>query len=303
MRELSLFAGAGGGILGSHLLGWRTVAAVEIEAYRREVLLRRQRDGLLHLFPVWDDVKTFDGKPWKGIVDVVTAGFPCQPFSCAGKRLAADDPRNGWPSTIRIIREVGPRFALLENVPGLLSHEYFGTILGDLAESGYYATWDCFSASGVGAPHQRDRLWILAYSNKISRSQQPRIAQNIGSKVFRRSGEIGISKMANATDDILSRSGDSRSKSYGFADSGCSEDVADAKSEQGRRILKREISSDVGSGNNGRTKTYWWTTEPRLGRVAHGIPNRVDRLEAIGDAQVPAVVVRAFLTLIKRIGG
>ena len=169
MNELALFAGAGGGILGAHLLGWRTICAVEKEPYCREVLLRRQRDGMLPLFPIWDDCNTFDGRPWRGLVDVVTAGFPCQPFSFGGKQDAEQDSRDGWPATIRILGEVKPRFALLENVPGLLSwsHGYFGRILGGLAEIGYDAVWDCLPASAVGAPHRRDRLWVLAYPSGI----------------------------------------------------------------------------------------------------------------------------------------
>ncbi len=171
MNELALFAGAGGGILGAHLLGWRTVCAVEKEPYCREVLLRRQRDGVLPLFPIWDDCNTFDGNAWSGIVDVVTAGFPCQPFSVAGKQAAGDDERNGWPATLRIVSEVGPRFVLLENVPGLLSagNGYLGQVLGDLAEIGYDSVWDCFPASAIGAPHERDRLWVLAYTDSAQR--------------------------------------------------------------------------------------------------------------------------------------
>lgn len=160
LRELSLFTGAGGGLLGTALLGWRPVCAVEWEAYPREVLLRRQRDGVLPLFPIWDDARTFDGRPWRGRVEVVTGGFPCTPFSTAGKRLAADDARNGWPWTARILGEVRPRYTLLENVAALLTHGYFGTILGDLAALGYAVRWDCVPASAVGAPHQRDRLWM-----------------------------------------------------------------------------------------------------------------------------------------------
>lgn len=163
MNELALFCGAGGGLLASRLLGWRTVCAVERDEYRRNVILARQRDGHLEPFPVWDDVRTFGGRPWRGLADVVSGGFPCQPFSAAGRRRGADDPRNMWPDTIRIIRDVRPRYAFLENVPALLTNRYFGRILGDLAESGYDAVWDCIPACSVGAPHRRDRLWILAY--------------------------------------------------------------------------------------------------------------------------------------------
>jgi DNA (cytosine-5)-methyltransferase 1 len=166
MNELALFAGAGGGLLGSLLLGWKPICAVEKEPYCREVLLRRQRDGMLPLFPIWDDIRTFDGRPWCGLVDVITAGFPCQPWSVAGRREGETDARNLWPETIRVICEVEPQFCLLENVPGLLgAHGYFGRILGDLAEGGFDACWDCIPASAVGANHQRDRVWILANPN------------------------------------------------------------------------------------------------------------------------------------------
>ena len=149
MNELALFAGVGGGLLGSELVGWSTVCAVEKEPYCREVLLRRQRDGVLPLFPLWDDVRTFEGRPWRGAVDIVTAGFPCQPFSAAGSRKAENDDRNMWPETLRILREVGPRYALLENVPLLVRTDYFGQILGDLEEAGYDARWEgCLVSAG-----------------------------------------------------------------------------------------------------------------------------------------------------------
>jgi len=152
LTELSLFSGAGGGLLGTtHLLGWRTVCYVEWDAYAVEVIKARIRDGYLHDAPIWNDAFTFDGRPWAGLVDVVTAGFPCQPFSVAGKGLAENDPRNGWPAVIRILREVRPRFALLENVPNLLAKPYARVIFGELAEAGFDARWDCISAAELGA--------------------------------------------------------------------------------------------------------------------------------------------------------
>jgi len=167
MNEMALFAGAGGGLLGGSLLGFRTVCYVENNPYCVEVLRARISEGYLCDAPIWDDIKTFDGRPWAGYVDVVTAGFPCQPFSVAGKQKGKADDRNLWPDTIRVIREVRPRYALLENVPNLLSNEYMGTIFGDLAESGYDCRWRIVSAADVGAPHLRKRLWILGYSTKL----------------------------------------------------------------------------------------------------------------------------------------
>ncbi len=162
MNELALFAGAGGGILGGALLGWSTVCACEIEKYPRSVLLARQRDGLLPRFPIWDDVTTFDGKPWRGLVDIVTGGFPCQDISCAGKGAGITGARSGlWSHMLRIICDVRPCFAFMENSP-LLTSRGLGAVLGDLAESGYHAAWCCLSAAEFGAPHKRERIWILA---------------------------------------------------------------------------------------------------------------------------------------------
>jgi len=168
MNELSLFTGAGGGVLGTKLLGWRTVGYVEWEKYCQKIIEQRIKDGFLDEAPIFGDIDHFiksgAAKKYAGYVDVVTAGFPCQPFSVAGKKKGQDDERNKWPQTIQTIRDVRPRFALLENVPGLLNSGYFHEILGSLAESGFDVRWDCISAAAVGAPHRRDRLWILAKS-------------------------------------------------------------------------------------------------------------------------------------------
>lgn len=162
MRELALFAGAGGGILGGKLLGWRTVCAVEINAYCRSVLLARQRDGILDRFPIWDDVCSFDGKQWRGQVDVVSGGFPCQDISTAGKGAGIDGERSGlWGEMARIICEVRPRFAFVENSPALTSRGLH-RVLGDLAEMGFDAEWGVLGADDCGAPHQRKRIWIVA---------------------------------------------------------------------------------------------------------------------------------------------
>jgi len=166
MRELALFAGAGGGILGGKLLGWRTVCAVEIEPYARDILLARQNDGNLEPFPIWDDVKTFDGRPWRGIVDVVSGGFPCQDISCAGKGAGIEGERSGlWGEMARIIGEVRPPFAFMENVPSLRLRG-LAVVIADLAGLGYDASWCRVSAENVGAPHRRDRIWLVAHSNK-----------------------------------------------------------------------------------------------------------------------------------------
>jgi DNA (cytosine-5)-methyltransferase 1 len=164
--ELSLFSGGGGGLLATkHLLGWRTVCYVEKDKLCQAIIKARIADGYLDDAPIWDDVQTFDGRPWRGLVDVVTGGFPCQPYSRAGKKLGAEDERNMWPDTIRIIREVQPRWLLLENVSTLLSYDYVKRIFADLSESGFDCRWQSLSAFEVGAPHLRERLWIVSNAN------------------------------------------------------------------------------------------------------------------------------------------
>ncbi len=169
LRELALFAGAGGGILGGKLLGWRTVCAVEWEPYPAAVLARRQDEGFLPPFPIWDDVQTFDGKPWRGLVDVVSGGFPCQDISAAGKGAGITGERSGmWSHMARIIGEVRPRYALVENSPVLTSRG-LDVVLGDLAALGYDAEWGVLGAVHAGGPIERERIWIVARANQDGR--------------------------------------------------------------------------------------------------------------------------------------
>ena len=176
MNELALFAGAGGGILGGKLLGWRTVCAVEWEAYAASVLCARQNDGALPAFPIWDDVRTFDGRPWRGIVDVVSGGFPCQDISAAGKGAGIEGERSGmWTEMARIIGEVRPRFAFVENSP-MLTTRGINRVLGDLAEMGFDARWGVLGADFAGFDHKRQRIWIVADSiiNRLERGNNSR---------------------------------------------------------------------------------------------------------------------------------
>jgi len=164
LNELALFAGAGGGILGGHLLGWNTVCAVEWEPYPASVLCARQNDGFLPPFPIWDDVCSFDGKPWRGIVDVVSGGFPCQDISSAGKGAGIDGERSGmWREMARIICEVRPKYVFVENSP-MLTSRGLGAVLGDLASMGFDARWGVLGADFAGLDHKRNRIWIAANS-------------------------------------------------------------------------------------------------------------------------------------------
>jgi len=162
MNELALFSGAGGGILAGQLLGHRTVCAVEWSEYPALALIQRQNDGLLPKFPIWDDVQTFDGKPWRGIVDVVSGGFPCQDISSAGTGEGVNGSRSGmWYHMARIISEVRPQYVFIENSPNL-TRLGLNIVLSNLAEMGYDAEWGCISGKDLGAPCVRERLWIVA---------------------------------------------------------------------------------------------------------------------------------------------
>lgn len=167
-RELALFAGAGGGILGGLLLGWKTICAVERDIYAASVLAQRQNDGFLDPFPIWSDVSSFDGKPWRGRVDVISGGFPCQDISCAGKGEGIDGERSGlWSEFARIIREIRSPFVFVENSP-MLTSRGLHRILGDLADMGYNAEWGVLGAKHTGAIHKRNRIWILATNIQIT---------------------------------------------------------------------------------------------------------------------------------------
>lgn len=174
VRELSLFTGAGGGLLGTvHLLGWRPVGYVEWDEYCCRVIEQRIRDGLLPRAPIWQmDIREFNARVadrYRGMVDVITAGFPCQPFSVAGLRRGEEDERNMWPATIECVRLVRPRRVCLENSPSLLRSPYWGTIVGDLARVSSCVRWCCLSAADLGFKHLRRRLWAVADASSRGR--------------------------------------------------------------------------------------------------------------------------------------
>jgi DNA (cytosine-5)-methyltransferase 1 len=265
MNELALFAGAGGGILGGKLLGWRTVCAVEWESYPASVLCARQNDGFLPPFPIWDDVQTFDGKPWRGIVDVVSGGFPCQDISAAGKGAGIEGERSSmWKHMARIINEIQPAYSFIENSP-MLRTRGLGVVLQDLAKMGYDAQWGVLSAASVGANHKRDRMWIVAKRNKfLSHTEHVRIGRW-------EQQQKSIEKEAGKLSDFNG----SQRKRMQFSE----------RTEQ-----KYTYASD----------SCWWQTEPNVGRMADGVAARVDRLKAIGNGQVSLCAATVWRILSER---
>lgn len=253
INELALFAGGGGGILGAHLLGWRTRCAVEIVASARKILLARQRDRHLEKFPIWDDVTTFDGTQWRGAVDVVTGGFPCQDISSQGRRAGIDGERSGLVfEMLRIVDEVRPKVVLAENSP-VLSSRGLSTILPCLASIGYVGAYGVFGAWEQGAPHNRDRMFILAADVSQDFAELFGLSQRLES--------------SNAVKDNVSKI----------------ECVGSPESSGLGRFGKLLLS---GGPKRGRP---WWPLD-EFGRVDDGMADRMDRLAAIGNGQVPAVV-------------
>ena len=170
--NLSLCTGLAGLELGlKAIIPIRTICYVENEASVAAILAKRmEKQSFLDEAPIWSDLRTFDADPWRGRVDIVSGGFPCQPFSYGGHRLQENDPRNLWPDTARLIRRIGSPVVFLENVPGILEY-YFDTIRPELRAMDYSVTEGLFSASETGAPHLRQRIFILAYANS-SRSRE-----------------------------------------------------------------------------------------------------------------------------------
>jgi len=309
MKHLSLFTGAGGGELGARLNGWETIGYVEIDDYCRKVLGRRIRDGVLPNAPIYTDIRTFNryfAALYLGVVEIISAGFPCQPFSVAGNQLGEDDSRNMWPETIRTIRLVRPRYCLLENVPGLLNSGYCQRIFGDLAEAGYDARWKVISAAEVGAPHKRDRLWIMAVSDKCNdrRDDNRRTVSSATSQIEREeqgeNRERVWPRLSNGCENVADtemrrryvRPTPEPRKHQGWEQiGGCGSTIPDAP-EQGLEGDESEVQSRKHNGLS--SECDWWSVEPDVGRVANGVASRVDRLRAIGNGQVPAVVRTAW---------
>jgi DNA (cytosine-5)-methyltransferase 1 len=265
LRVMDLFSGIGGFSLGlKRAGGFRTVAYCEIDPYCRQILQARMHDGSLDPAPICTDVRALDGEPWGGAVDVVCGGFPCQDISGAGLKAGIDGERSGlWAHMHRIICEVRPRIVFVENVSALLARG-FERVLGDLASSGYDAEWDVIPACALGAEHLRERVWIVAYPDSEGELQpQGGVQQERG-----RPGDGG---KAVAHAERLGRSEVEPEDGGGAHRSGASGTALQ------RRVFRGRVE--------GR-----WEPEPGVGRVADGVPDRVDRITALGNAVVPQVV-------------
>ena len=254
----SLFSGIGGFDLGLERAGMKVIWQSEIDTFASRVLKKHWPD-----VPNLGDITKVD---WSEVErpDVICGGYPCQPFSTAGKRGGADDPRHLWPAMHNAIRVLRPRYALMENVRGHLSLG-FNRVLGDLAEIGYDAEWQVIPAAAVGAPHKRDRVFIVAYPNNAGMGTQRREVQ--------RQKSSGQQKRQVVARYVFGRRG------------------AEMANADGRRQQKCDAQIGVVSilSKSRERNNEWWEVEPNVGRVANGVSDRVDRLKGLGNAIVPQV--------------
>ena len=310
LSTIELFAGAGGGALGGLLLGHRPNCYVEREPYCQQVLEQRIRDGILPDAPIWDDVRTFDGLQWRDCVDAVCGGFPCQDISIAGKGKGISGSRSGlWGQMARIICEVEPRYVFVENSP-MLTNRGLDRVLGDLAQMGFDAEWCVLGARDVGAPHRRNRIWLLAahpYRNELRK--QPRRSGREGGEGSAQPSIDGKERGLAYSNEI-GRSRRARGQSPGRRQpsNGC-RDVADADQKRCQKRDLTAVGDQLGQPAGGIAST-WWRRDPatgpaqsRVGRLADGVANRVDRIKALGNGQVPAVAALAWRVLERRLNG
>ena len=306
LRTMHLFAGAGGGILADLLLGHQPVCAVEINEYCQQVLSARQADGTFPWFPIFADVTKFDGRPWRGAVDVVCGGFPCQDISAAGNGDGIDGERSGlWREMARIVGEVRPRYVFVENSP-LLVGRGLAVVLGDLADMGYDAQWFRLSASDLGAPHQRDRCWLVANdrSRRFCGQGEREVEQQRRAEAIGASAAPGILAHADSVRELQPQ-GRERDQRRRAGDCGDANDMAHGHGHghglQGMVTESQPRNDGRQAGLLGGAGVFpAWPADPadapesRVGRVVNGMANRSHRLKAIGNGQVPRVVAAAW---------
>lgn len=314
LTHLSLFTGIGGLDLAAEWAGFTTVGQCEFADYPTKVLERHWPD-----VPRWKDIRTLTGESFyerTGLrtVDVISGGFPCQPFSVAGKQKGKGDDRYLWPEMLRVIREIAPRWVIGENVPGILRIAA-ADVVKDMEREGYDVVVFDFEAAAVGAPHRRERIAFVANRNG-QREQQPRRQQpegggwtfNCGKIV----GDANIGTMRNDSDDIGETDSEIDTSDNASIHRGeavpdhyckrCKEQHFSAEpNESERRNNKIHDGNSTSEGLSDWVnislerseqiaqleRSDWWAAEPDVGRMAHGIPNRVDRLKCLGNAVVP----------------
>jgi len=282
---LSLCTGYGGIERGLDLAGveHQVIAHVEIEAFAIANLVAKMEAGKLDAAPVWSNLKTLPVEPFRDRVDILTGGYPCQPFSAAGKRLGEEDPRHLWPYIRDIIRAVRPVRCFFENVEGHISLG-LREVISDLESLGYKVAWGIFSAREVGAPHQRKRVYILADS-------EGEHARDVGKNIWAPSGEINPFIDSGG----FGRGHDRQENRKTLADP---EDFGLQRPSEARdTFTKRTQPDDQQPYRCDSTYIGSWPPEPRLGRVVDGCADRLDRIRLLGNGVVPKTAAKAWSVL------
>jgi len=279
---ISFCSGYGGIERGIELAGveHRVIAYVEIEAFAIANLVAKMESGELDTAPIWTDLKTFPAHLFRGAVDIITGGYPCQPFSAAGQRKGEDDPRHLWPTIREKIKTIRPDRCFFENVEGHISLG-LSSVISDLEEDGYRTAWGIFSAREVGAAHQRKRVYIMANTNGTGWQQghqedaRQSSEQSHGSGV--QSGSIAYTDSARLEGWL--QGGGSNEERWEKQEVRCSTECCDWRSWYGHSA---------------------WPPEPGVGRVVDGCADRVDRIRLLGNGVVPQTAAKAWETLGER---
>ena len=309
ITHLSLCSGYEGIGLGLRrvLPNLREIAYVEREGFPVANLVAKMEAGELDAAPVFTDVKTFPYGEFRGCVDILSGGFPCQPFSAAGKRNGVEDPRHLFPYVANGIRECQPRIVFLENVEGIISaktadgESVLQYVLRELEGLGYRATAGVFSAAEVGAPHQRKRVFILGLADSNNTGLEGHQCDS--------TSEQGEPVQANTWATGGTRWPSRPSEPQHDWEEPRVTAVADTKSQQSSSSNNRGESGatgeqeegELGRGDSGSLRQFTGQAEPGLGRATNGSSSRVDRLRLLGNGVVPATAAKAFLTLIQRL--
>jgi len=281
VQVLDLFSGIGGFSLGLKRAGMETIGFCEIDPFCRKVLAKHWPDVTVHT-----DIRRLDGKDYKGRAEIICGGFPCQPFSQAGKRRGTEDDRHLWPEMLRIISEVRPTWVIGENVIGIVKME-LDSILSDLEGEGYQTRAFIIPACGIDAPHKRDRVWIIAHANSEGESDGP---INEGP----RPRQLELMADPNSGFSTVTQQAVQAGRATIISSS---KDVAYSESERVQRLWSSGEQKPHTYGGqklslcgSERPRPAYWEAEPGMGRVVDGIPNRVDRIKGLGNAVVPMVV-------------
>ena len=298
---LSFCSGYGGIERGLELARFkhRTIAYVEIEAYAIANLANKMERGQLLPAPIWSNLKTLPVQPFRDKVDLITGGYPCQPFSAAGKRLGEDDPRHLWPHIRRHIESIRPVRVFFENVEGHISLG-LREVISDLESLGYKTAWGIFSAREVGAPHQRKRVYILGHSQSSRFSRRP---TNIKRERPKNIGERSDKDLRSKSE----RSSQTLAHSISEGSQGsreCRPDTREAEtgtqSAHGDSRCVLGLSRNLWPSRPGQDQHAWEasrTLEPRMGRATNGTSDRVDRIRALGNGVTPQTATKAWQIL------